>query len=116
MLCKGKEIFLSGKEKRHFISIFKINSRRLKPARRSDGFEIRRQKNDLTSLGSADLQSAASKIANSLSNKSSAFISIAQSSVLILQSNHPLDDHSSGHPNACLFLRNAPSPAPANAP
>ena len=32
--------------------------------RRSDGFEIRRQKKDLTSLGSADLQSAASKIAN----------------------------------------------------
>lgn len=36
----------------------------LSPARRSDGFEIRRQKNDLTSLGSADLQSTASKIAN----------------------------------------------------
>ena len=64
MLCKGKDLFSSGKEKRHLISIFKINSRRLKPARRSDGFEIRRQKNDLTSLESADLQSAASKIAN----------------------------------------------------
>ena len=57
------------------------------PARRSDGFEIRRQKNDQTSLGSADLQSAASKIANPAEHLTRVLL---QANALTYQTDYPL--------------------------